>query len=170
MANEYVCTANIDYRSTCGTTCGKCELLLSERRRKRSNWLHWTFNERRLASNWIPTDVEFEGSALDGSDSRGRAGTLLWTLIILLFTFNVLDALLTARALSLGFAEANPVMAGLFDMSLPLGMAMKFAIVALGAFALWRFRSVELAVRGMVVLTGCYGAVVIYHLAFQLSM
>lgn len=170
MASEYVCTANIDHRSACGSSCRKCDFLLTDRRARRTSWLHWTFNERRFASNWIPADIDFEGSAMAGSDSRGRAGSLLWTLIILLFSFNILDGVLTARALSLGFVEANPVMAGLFEVSLPLGMAMKFAIVAAGAMALWRFRSVVLATRGMIVLTGCYGAVVIYHLAFQLSM
>lgn len=170
MASEYVCIANTDYRSNCGTDCSECDLLRTERRRRRSNWLHWTFNERRQASNWIPVELDINPAELNSAYGRSTAGKLLWSLIILLVSFNVLDAVLTARALSLGFTEANPVMAGLFEVSVPLGMAMKFAIVAMGVFALWRFRSVMLAVRGMVVLTGLYGSVVLYHLVFQLSM
>lgn len=170
MATEYVCTADIDQRSICGTSCGGCNFLLAERRRKRTSWLHWTFNERRFASNWIPGDIDFDGSAISASDNSGGAGHLIMAMVVLLFSFNILDGILTARALSLGFAEANPLLAGVFDMSLPLGMFMKFAIVVAGAAALWRLRDVTMAIRGMALLTACYGAVVLYHLAFQLSM
>lgn len=168
MASEYICTANIDHRSTCGTSCGRCDFLLLERRRSRG-WLHWTFNERRCASNWIPNEADFQGVVLAADESGGRAGSFFWTLVILLLSFNILDGILTARALSLGFDEANPLLAGLFEMSLPLGMMMKFAVVAAGAFALWRLRDIMIAMRGMALLTACYGAVVLYHLAFQLS-
>jgi hypothetical protein len=92
------------------------------------------------------------------------------SVITLLLSFNILDCVLTSRALTLGFEEGNPLMASLFRMSMPLGMTAKVAIVAAGALTLWRFRHLALAVRGMSVVTACYGAVVIYHLSFQLTL
>ncbi|GBE57894.1 hypothetical protein BMS3Abin01_00820 [bacterium BMS3Abin01] len=162
--------ADINWRSSCDSDCGDCRFLITNRRRDKTPWWHWSFNERRIASNWIPTELQLEEGLLSERFSRGNAGTFIWAMIILLLTFNALDAVLTARALSLGFTEANPAMAGLFAISVPLGMACKFAVVAGGAYILWRFRQAVLATRGMAVLTGCYGAVVIYHLVFQLSL
>jgi hypothetical protein len=170
LAPELVCTADIDRRSSCSTCCGDCGYLITNRRRDRTPWWHWTFNERRVASNWIPERPRLGDGVLAANPARKGSGFFLWTLMGLLLAFNILDAVLTARALSLGFAEANPVLAGLFHVSVPMGMSFKFGIVAAGAYALWRFRDAALAKRGMAVLTGCYGAVIIYHLAFQLTL
>lgn len=170
MAAELACTANIEYRSACDAICKECRLLIVNRRRKAPRWWYWTFNERRKASNWSPAGYQHEGDILREAGGRSTAGSFLWTMVVLLFAFNILDSILTARALSMGFTEANPVMAGLFEYSMILGMACKFTIVAIGGYALWKFRHVVLATRGMAVLTGCYGAVVMYHLAFQINL
>lgn len=89
-------------------------------------------------------------------------------MVLLLVIFNIMDSLLTARALSLGFSEANPVMAGLFNMSLPMGMFFKSVIVGTGALFLWKYRHLPIAVRGITGATACYGAVILYHLFFQM--
>ncbi|HDY69922.1 MAG TPA: hypothetical protein ENH54_03200, partial [Actinobacteria bacterium] len=129
--------ADINWRSSCDSDCGDCRFLITNRRRDKTPWWHWSFNERRIASNWIPTELQLEEGLLSERFSRGNAGAFIWAMIILLLTFNALDAVLTARALSLGFTEANPAMAGLFAISVPLGMACKFAVVAGGAYILW---------------------------------
>ncbi|MHB8793730.1 MAG: DUF5658 family protein [Thermoleophilia bacterium] len=113
--------------------------------------------------------MDFETTA-----TRPFFGDVTWrqslplAMVLLLVTFNLMDSLLTARALSLGFAEANPVMAGLFKMSLPMGMFFKSVIVGTGALFLWKYRHLPVAVRGITGATACYGAVIFYHLYFQL--
>lgn len=126
--------------------------------------------ERRLRSNWIPRSaLPGDYGMLDagGTGPAAARGFVMLTVALLLL-FNLFDVMLTLRAFSLGFGEANPFMAGLFNISLPLGVTIKLLLVGGGALVLWRLHHVSLARRGMVVLTGCYGAVVTYHLYFQL--
>jgi hypothetical protein len=170
MTTGFVCSADIDRRAACDFTCGDCNLLLPDRRRQGRSWLHRPLWERRTASNWIPSELRYRDVALSQEAGDSPAGFFIWTLVTLLIVFNTLDSILTARALSLGYAEGNPVMAGLFEISVPLGLAFKFSLVAAGAAALWKFRHIVLATRAMAILTGCYGAVVLYHLVFQLSL
>jgi len=70
----------------------------------------------------------------------------------------------------MGIEEANPLMAELFNVSLPAGMLLKSLLVAAGALILWWYWRLPLARRGMAVLTCFYGAVVAYHLFFQLAL
>ncbi|MHB0866572.1 MAG: DUF5658 family protein [Thermoleophilia bacterium] len=125
--------------------------------------------ERRFISNLTPAGYGLAG--IDGSVAAGGSWSMPLTsaLMILLLFFNLLDVLLTARALSMGVVEANPVMAGLLSISIPFGMFAKFTAVSVGAWLIWRYRDLPVAARGMNLLTACYGAVVIYHLAFQFS-
>lgn len=173
MASELVCTAKINHRNSCNTVCGRCRFLLADRRRELKGsfaWLHRVIRERRVASNRVPYEYELSNNILREKGSVKATGSMLLMMIALLISFNVLDSVLTIRALSLGVAEANPVMAGLFEISLPLGIAMKFAVVAAGSCLLWKLRQYMLAIRGVTVLTGCYGLVVAYHLVFQLQL
>lgn len=125
--------------------------------------------ERRAMSHILP----FGQLSLAGAGvvTIPRGSTRQWAtaLMSLLITFNLLDVILTLRALSLGVAEANPVMAGLFGISLPLGMFIKFVAVSAGAVLLWRYRHLPLAARGMNLLAFAYGAVIAYHAVFQLG-
>lgn len=170
MTTGFVCSADMSMRSSCDISCSDCGYLRIDRRRQGRSWLHRPLRERRTASNWIPAELRYRDEVIDPEASRSPASIFLWTLLGLLVIFNVLDAVLTARALSLGYTEGNPLMAGLFEISVPLGLAGKFLVVAAGAAALWKFRHVVLATRAIAALTGCYGAVVIYHLVFQLSL
>jgi len=125
-------------------------------------------------SNWFPAGRQLVGIDFSSTPTRPFFGEATWResfpllIAALLVTFNLLDSLLTARALSLGFAEANPVLAGLFNMSLPMGMFFKSVVVGTGALFLWKNRHLPVAVRGMAGATACYGAVILYHLYFQL--
>lgn len=137
--------------------------------------LHWSLSEdRRVLSSWFPAGRQLAGIDFPSTSTRNLFGEVNWReslpliLAALLVTFNLLDSLLTARALSLGFAEANPVMAGLFSMSLPMGMFFKSVVVGTGALFLWKYRHLPVAVRGMTGATACYGAVILYHLYFQM--
>jgi hypothetical protein len=133
--------------------------------------LRWSRLDRRTTSNWLP-DYQFAGigntSPAAGSFTRDMTNWLPLLLTALLVTFNLLDSFFTARALSLGYTEANPVMAGLFTMSMPMGMLFKSVVVGLGALTLWKFRHLEMAMRGMTAVTAFYGAVIMYHMYFQI--
>lgn len=172
MSTALACTASLPFRSLCAAACGGCRHLVPDRRRAAR--LH-TAGERRRHSNLVPA-----GSLPQSADllyAAGMAGTraisprsAVLLLGSLLLAFNLLDIALTIRALSLGFTEANPLMAGLFSISFQFGLLAKFALVSLGVLLLWRLSHLPLARRGMVLVTGCYGAVVAYHLFFQLSL
>ncbi|MFA6001558.1 MAG: DUF5658 family protein [Thermoleophilia bacterium] len=165
-----ICTAGPVQRHKCGTRCDDCGYLRSDRRVQRVEKVDWSISDRRLMSNWVPHGYRMAGSAFTAPSSPSVSNSFIMSVITLLLSFNILDCVLTSRALTLGFEEGNPLMASLFRMSMPLGMTAKVAIVAAGALTLWRFRHLALAVRGMSVVTACYGAVVIYHLSFQLTL
>lgn len=131
--------------------------------------MFWTFPERRTVSHILPTGYDL--ALADGSvvPPRDLSRQLPLALMGLLLTFNVLDVFLTLRAFSMGVVEANPVMADILHMSVPLGMLFKFVAVSTGAVLLWKYRHLPIASRGMNFLTACYGAVVVYHLVFQLG-
>ncbi|MBE0428825.1 MAG: hypothetical protein IBX61_03025 [Thermoleophilia bacterium] len=170
MNRKMVCAAAGDQRLACDNRCHACGFLKADRRASRESAICWTLDERRTISNLLPFSYSLaEG---DGSLSTSRPWTrrLPAMLLALLLTFNFLDMVLTARALSLGVAEANPVMAALFEISIPFGMVAKFAVVSAGGLILWRLRHLPLAARGMGALTASYGAVVLYHLAFQAAV
>jgi hypothetical protein len=155
-------------RRDCSYVCDACSYLRSDRRQQTAV-LSLDFWERRRVSNLLPVSgqLAIAGGAVltDQSPGRQYAGAILGLLI----AFNILDALLTMRAFSLGVEEANPIMAGIFNFSLPLGILAKVCVVSSGALILWKYRYLPLASRGMNLLTACYGAVVIYHLSFQLG-
>ena len=171
MEQNLVCTASTGHRDSCGSECKRCRHLKPDRRQQ-VFLMDWSAPERRVMSNLMPHGLRLAGSDFIAAATRTEAETApyVWPVIFLLMSFNIFDCLLTARALSLGFAEANPVMAGLFSVSLPLAMVAKALLVSAGALFLWRYRHMPLAARGMTAVTICYGAVVVYHLAFQLSM
>lgn len=179
MPNRLVCTASRSRRHACGDQCDGCTSLKPDRRISHSSSIRNAISDRRTMSHVLPIG----GLALAGAggsiisepalQKRASRGWLSrpWPLILLalLIAFNLLDVALTARALSLGVAEANPLMAGLFNASLPMGMFIKFVAVSAGAALLWKYRHLSVAAAGTKILTGCYGAVVVYHLAFQLT-
>lgn len=173
MDTALACTASMSFRSLCAAACGECRHLMPDRRRRAACFS--ADGERRRRSNLIPAgflpesaDLLYAGGAAGPTAVSPRNAALL--LVSLLLAFNLLDILLTIRALSLGFAEANPFMAGLFSLSVPMGMLAKFILVGIGALLLWRLSHLPLARRGMAMVTGCYGVVVAYHLFFQLSL
>lgn len=170
MVSNLICTAGSVQRHKCGTRCDGCGYLRADRRAQRVQKIDWSISDRRLMSNWVPLGYRMAGGALAASSSPTASNSFIMSVITLLLSFNILDCILTSRALTLGFEEGNPLMASLFRMSMPLGMTAKIAIVAAGALTLWRFRHLALAVRGMCIVTACYGAVVIYHLSFQLTL
>ncbi len=172
MGERLVCTAHPSRRTDCGSGCSGCNYLIADRRTQRVHTIQWSDQDRRILSNWVPQSYRLAGAgfaskAVDGI-SRNEITTFPVVLAALLISFNLLDSILTARALSMGFTEANPVMAGLFNLSLPMGMFFKSVVVGAGALFLWKVRHLQMAVRGMTAVTACYGAVILYHLYFQM--
>lgn len=176
VSTRYVCTADRQRRHSCGEECEGCNYLIAERR----NFSHsqissaplfrLNFPERRIMSHILPwSDFSLAGTPGAVVVPRWSTRRLPSAIMALLIVFNLFDVVLTLRALSLGVAEANPVMAGLFGVSLPLGMLVKFIAVSAGAVLLWRYRHLPLATRGMNILAFAYGAVVAYHVIFQLG-
>lgn len=169
MSNAVVCSADTEFRSDCGAGCQSCAFLISDRRVIDAGSLQWHSIERRSLINLIPslpTGAMVGGITVSGNKIR----TGSWYLLAFLVFFNILDCLMTVRALSLGYAEGNPVMAALLEINLPLAMAFKALLVAAGAYLLWHFRHLRIASMGLTALTGIYGLLVAYHLSFQLAI
>lgn len=168
MPQALVCSANHEYRGSCSVGCTNCDFLISERRAAGPGGrVEWLQSERRALTNLLPMPaLEHAGgaSAVETGTERQAAGILL----ALLIAFNVIDCLMTARALSLGYLEGNPVMASLLEIDLPLAMFIKTMAVGAGGYFLWRNRRMAIAYRGLSGLTLLYGMLVAYHLAFQL--
>lgn len=173
MAATLVCTAGMEYRSKCDTGCSHCGYIQADRR-QRFDAVIRDIGERRFRSNWIPAGHPIAATVGDAARLQDTGRRTPWTLasalVILLIIFNFLDSILTMRALSMGIEEANPVMAGLFNVSTPAAVLTKSVIVGVGALALWRISHVALAFKGLAVVAACYGGVVAYHLFFQVTL
>lgn len=174
MAATMVCTADIAHRAECEARCGGCGFMRPDRRSGGRRSLKLTTAERRVMSNWVaqfsPGAGTFELPAVQVREGSPAILALPSLLVFLLITLNLLDFTLTLRALDHGVGEANPLMAGLFSLSVPVAFAFKSLVVGTGAVILWRFSHLALAFRGLVALSGCYAAVVVYHLLFQLTL
>ena len=174
MAAALVCAGGSQARFDCDSRCERCGFLIPDRRRRQSASFLRHYADRRRLDDWMPSSLRLAGAAA-GHRSAGvvpRRATALVPMLLAaaLVIFNVLDSLLTARALSLGAAEGNPLLAGLFSFSLPLGMLLKTVLVGAGVLVLWGYWHLPLARRGMLALTVFYGAVVFYHVFFQLVL
>lgn len=89
---------------------------------------------------------------------------------ILLFTLNLLDALLTLFWVRNGFAsEGNKVMATLLDVGDFPFLAVKIAIGTIAAVVLWRWRDMRLAKYGMILTLVVYSGLMVIHFITGLS-
>lgn len=169
MSQAVVCSADTEFRSNCGAGCQSCAFLISDRRAINAGGMQWHSFERRSLINLMPALPS--GAAVGSITVSGhRSMTASWYLLACLVFFNIVDCIMTTRALSLGYAEGNPVMAALLDINLPLAMSFKALLVAAGAYLLWYFRHLSIASMGLTALTGVYGLLVVYHLSYQLAI
>ena len=89
---------------------------------------------------------------------------LRW-IIAAVLVLNMLDAILTLLWVESGRArEANLLLAPLIDQDPLLFVAVKFALVLLGALLLWRLRTHPLAVVSIFVAFLAYYWLLLYHL------
>lgn len=171
MAAALVCAGGSQARFACDSRCDGCGFLISDRRCRQTTAYLDSAADRRRLGDWAPYSCRLAaadaGRSISAAPRRATAPAPL-LLATALVIFNALDSLLTARALSRGVAEGNPLLASLFSFSLPFGMILKTAMVAAGVLVLWGYWHLPLARRGMTALTGFYGAVVLYHIFFQL--
>ena len=92
-----------------------------------------------------------------------RARVLFW-LLLGLWVFNVLDFLLTRRAIALGRAtEANGVMGYLLHVGTSTAFAFKMGLVTVGCLLFWRLRRHDTVLFAAVLLAAVFAAVVIYQ-------
>lgn len=113
-----------------------------------------------------------------GFDRRADAGVVVWyrdrpgliasalTAIVLL---NVADFTLTMHALELGAREANPIMAGLLDLSPALAGTVKVVVTMLIAAAIWRMRRYRRILEVSLVALVGFTMLVTYQLAMILN-
>ena len=88
----------------------------------------------------------------------------------LLFTLNLLDALLTLFWVRNGFAsEENKLMATLLDVGDFPFLAVKIAIGAVAAVVLWRWRDLRLAKYGLILALVVYSGLMVIHFFTGLS-
>jgi len=83
---------------------------------------------------------------------------------LLLFLMNWLDAQLTILWVRLNVAtEGNGVMARLLDLGVMPFLATKLAVGAFAAYILYRCSNYTIARRGMQVVLGVYGILMVVH-------
>ncbi len=87
----------------------------------------------------------------------------LKAVLVLVGTFNVLDYLLTLRALNLGFEEANPLVAAIIET--PLFPLVKLVAVPLVLWGIWllRRRTRPGILRLVWLAFSAYALLMIYH-------
>ncbi|MGI8468041.1 MAG: DUF5658 family protein [Pyrinomonadaceae bacterium] len=89
---------------------------------------------------------------------------------ILLFTLNLLDALLTIYWVRHGFAtESNQLMAGLLDMGNAPFLAVKVMIGAVAAIVLSRWGNLKIAQYGLTIVLAIYLGLMGIHFFTGLS-
>ncbi len=76
---------------------------------------------------------------------------------------NLADLVLTLDALEMGAVEANPLMAGLFDLSPVAATIFKLAIGLLIAGILWRMRRYRRVLEASLLLVAVMTVVLLYH-------
>ena len=86
-------------------------------------------------------------------------------LILLLVAVNFTDAVLTLWWVEMGIAtEANPLMDALLQLGSESFLAVKFALVNLGAYLLWQCRRYWVARQGLLLALLVYGFVAYAHI------
>jgi Domain of unknown function (DUF5658) len=89
---------------------------------------------------------------------------------ILLFTLNLLDAILTIYWVRNGVAEeGNQLMAGLLEMGNTPFLFVKIAVGTFSAFVLWRFRNYRLAKMGLTFTISIYVLIIGVHFVTGLT-
>ncbi len=89
---------------------------------------------------------------------------------ILLFTLNLLDAILTIYWVRNGVAEeGNQLMAGLLEMGNTQFLFVKFVVGTIAAFVLWHFRNFRLAKIGLAATLSLYILLMGIHFVTGLS-
>lgn len=79
---------------------------------------------------------------------------------------NLADALFTLVYVEAGVAtEANPLMHTALRESPVAFMAVKLALVSLGVWLLWRWRTRRSAIAGLVTATTAYASLFVYHVS-----
>ncbi len=109
-----------------------------------------------------------------GFDRRAAGGVVAWyrdqpSLIAAalagLFLLNLMDLLLTLRALEQGAREANPLMAALFDISPAVAGATKLLIGLGVVLVIWRMRRYRRILEVSLVALAGFSAILAYQLA-----
>lgn len=89
---------------------------------------------------------------------------------VLLFTLNMLDAVLTLIWIRMNVAtEGNALMAHILEYGEVPFLGVKLFIGAFAAFILYRFAHIKVAKRGMQLALGVYLLLMIVHVATGLS-
>jgi hypothetical protein len=113
-----------------------------------------------------------------GFDRRVDAGVVGWyrdrpgliaIALSALVLLNIADFTLTLRALDLGAREANPVMAGLLNLSPALAGTVKVGLTVLVAAAIWKMRRYRRILQISLVALAGFTMLVIYQTALILT-
>ena len=109
-----------------------------------------------------------------GFDRRSGSGVLVWyrdrpaviaVALGAIVALNLADYALTLRALDLGAAEANPIMAALLEQgSLPAGVFKMLTAVVVVAI-IWRFRRYKNILGVSLIALGGFGVLLVYQIA-----
>lgn len=140
----------------------------SDRRRAQR---FFVFNERRSGFDRRRRDRSFIGAQIDAALISLRDSPL--NLIALLLIGNLLslfDLVLTSILLSLGGAEANPLMRDLITADPQLAAALKIAVVALVSCTIWVFRGRRRVLAVAIGMPVFFSGLVLYEVAITAGL
>ena len=107
---------------------------------------------------------------INSHPSIGTATEFRWlrVIVVSIIVLNILDAVFTLFWVNAGLAkEANVLMRYLVHNHPVLFVAVKFGLVLLGTYILWRNRFNRIAVLGMFIIFLIYYALLLHHLSFS---
>jgi len=113
---------------------------------------------------------QIEPNKPDSNLPIGTAKEFRWlrVIVVLIIVLNILDAIFTLFWVNAGLAkEANVLMRYLVHNHPFAFVAVKFSLVLLGTYILWRNRFNRMAVLGMFVIFIIYYALLLHHLSFS---
>lgn len=148
--------------------CEQFDRRLGERRQAR----RYTFRDQR--TGFDRRDCDRPDGGVGSLYSRLRClreqpRRLLWLLVVV-NVLNIADYGLTLNALGNGFAEGNPIMGFLFEMSPAWAGVFKILAVVLASLIVWQLKRYRKALLAAILMLAVFAGVFIWHVYGLLMM
>lgn len=131
---------------------------------RRSSRLRLTLRERRRGFERRESTLgPFAYAAHTSLAALHDTPLLLATMLAVLNVFNVLDLLLTLRAVAQGVPEGNPVIGMLLRHGPEYAAVFKLGVIGTVTALLWRYRRYRVVLEAAVIILAVYALIIVHH-------